>query len=71
MRLRNIISLTETRKRLFEIAEEVQGKNNHFVLTKHGRPYAVILSADDFEKMKSYLKRKLDRKISLFVVSLI
>ncbi len=54
MRLRNIISLTETRKRLFEISEEVQEKNNHFVLTKHGKPYAVIVSADDFEKMKSY-----------------
>lgn len=58
MRLRNIISLTETRKRLFEIAEEVQEKNNHFVLTKHGRPYAVILSADDFEKIESYLKKR-------------
>ena len=56
MRLRNIISLTEARKRFFDISEEVQEKNNHFVLTKHGKPYVVVLSADDFEKIKSCLK---------------
>ena len=57
MRLQNIISLTEARKRLFDIVEEAQEKNNHFVLTKHGKPYVVILSAKDFEKMKSRIEK--------------
>ncbi len=57
MRLSNIIPLTEARKRLFDISEEVQEKNNHFVLTKHGKPYAVILSVKDFEKMKFEIEK--------------
>ena len=63
MRLRNIVSLTDARKRLFEIIEETQEVGNHFILTKHGKPYAVILSADDFEKIKSNLENKLKPEI--------
>jgi len=58
MRLGNIMSLTEVRRRWFEIVEEAQEKNNHFVLTKYGKPYIVLLSASDFEKMKTYSKKQ-------------
>lgn len=53
MRIKNIISLSEARKRLFDICEEVQEPDNFYVLTKHGKPVAVIMSADDFDVIKS------------------
>lgn len=55
MRISNIIPLTEARKRLFDISEEVQEPNNHYVLTKHGKPVAVVMSANDFGIFKPHL----------------
>jgi prevent-host-death family protein len=49
--LKNIISITEARKRFFDIADEVQKPNNFYILTEHGKPKAVILSAEEYESM--------------------
>lgn len=43
------IPLTEARERLFEIAEEIQGPNCRYTLTKHGRRKAVLLSAEEYD----------------------
>lgn len=45
------ISISEARKRIFEIANEVQKPDTHFVLTENGKPKAVILSAEEFENL--------------------
>ncbi len=43
------ISLTEARKRIFEIAEDVQRPDTHYVFTENGRPKAVMMSVEEFE----------------------
>jgi len=48
MNIRNIISISEARKNIFQIADDVQKPDNHYTLTENGRPKMVILSADEF-----------------------
>lgn len=53
---KNTISISEARKRIFEIAEEVQKPDNYFYLTEKGRPKAVIMSVDDFESWQETIE---------------
>ena len=43
------ISITEARKNLFTIAEEVTSPDTFYTLTEHGKAKAVIMSAQEFE----------------------
>jgi antitoxin YefM len=45
------LSITEARKRIFEIAEEVQKPDTYYTLTENGKPKAVILSVEEFENL--------------------
>lgn len=58
MRISNIISLTEARRRLFDIVEEVQEPSNFFVLTKHGKPHAVLMSANEHEQLINKVNKR-------------
>jgi len=49
MILKNVIPISEARKNIFQIANEVQKPDNYFTLTENGRPKVVIISADEFE----------------------
>ena len=49
MRTATTIPITEARKRLFEIAREVQKPGVQYTLTEHGKPTVTILSARAFE----------------------
>ncbi|MFA6158523.1 MAG: type II toxin-antitoxin system Phd/YefM family antitoxin [Candidatus Paceibacterota bacterium] len=49
MNMKNIISLTEARKRLFEIVSEVVSPAVVYTLTERGTPKAVIMSATEYE----------------------
>jgi antitoxin YefM len=49
--LKNTISITEARKKIFDIADEVQKPNNFYTLTERGKPKAVILSAEEFDSI--------------------
>lgn len=49
MSIKNTISISEARKKIFNIADEVQTPNKHYTLTERGRPKAVIMSAEEFE----------------------
>lgn len=46
---KHTISISEARKRIFEIANEVQKPDTYFVLTENGKLKAVILSMEEFE----------------------
>jgi len=46
---KNIISMTEARRRFFEIADELQGGSDQYILTERGRPKVVVMSAEMFE----------------------
>jgi prevent-host-death family protein len=43
------ISISEARKRIFELAEEIQKPDNYYTLTEKGRPKAVLMSSDQFD----------------------
>lgn len=43
------LSITEARKRIFDIAEAVQHSSQYFTLTEHGRARAVVMSAEEFD----------------------
>jgi len=45
------ISITEARKRIFDIADEVQAPNRVYTLTADGKPKAVIMSAEGYESL--------------------
>lgn len=48
MNTATILPITEARKRIFEIADEVENSRNHFMLTARGIPKAIIMSVDEF-----------------------
>lgn len=54
MDFKNIIPITTARKRFFDILEEAEKKKAHFVLTKFGKPYAVIISIEEFKRLTQY-----------------
>ena len=43
--------LTDARNRLSEIVDDVISTGSEFVITKHGRPSAVILGHDEYESL--------------------
>ncbi|MFN7160788.1 MAG: type II toxin-antitoxin system Phd/YefM family antitoxin [Candidatus Gracilibacteria bacterium] len=45
------VSITEGRKRIFELADEVQTPGNFVILTQNGAPKAVLLGIDEFESL--------------------
>ena len=49
MNLKNILSITEARNNLFKIIDQAQKSSAYFILTEHGRPKAVIMSAEEFD----------------------
>ena len=43
--------LTEARNRLSEIVDDVISTGSDFVITKHGRPAAVLVGYDEYEAL--------------------
>lgn len=60
MRANKTISITEARKRIFDIAEEVQRPDVYYTLTEKGRPKIVIMSAEEFESWLETLETMRD-----------
>lgn len=60
MNTRTTLSISEARKRIFEIAKAVQQPGVYYTLTERGRPKAVILSAEEFESWQETLEVKRD-----------
>jgi prevent-host-death family protein len=49
MRTKTTISITDARKNIFDIAEEVQKPGVYYTFTEKGKPKAVMMSVDEFE----------------------
>jgi antitoxin YefM len=56
MNTKTTIPISEARKRIFEIAEEVQKPDNYYTFTENGRPKAVLMSAEDFESWQETME---------------
>lgn len=67
---KKIISITEGRKKLFQIAEDLKNPNNFYTLTINGEARLVLMSAEEFdsweetmgvEKMFPNLKKDIEK----------
>ena len=45
------VALSEARERLSEIVEEVATTGGDFIISRHGRPMAVLLAKDEYESL--------------------
>ena len=50
-RATTVAALSEARERLSEIVDEVATTGGEFLITKHGRPMAVLLANDEYESL--------------------
>ena len=51
-----ILPISEARKKIFKIAEDVQKPFRRYTLTAKGKPKAVIMSAEEFESWQETLE---------------
>ena len=49
------IPLAEVKNRLSEVVERLEREHGRVVITKHGRPAAVVLSIEDLESLEETL----------------
>ena len=56
MNTKTTLSISEARKRIFEIAKKVQKPSTHYILTEKGRPKVVFMSAEEFESWQETLE---------------
>jgi antitoxin YefM len=57
-----VLPLAEIKKRLSAIVDGVEGRHDRVVLTRHGRPAAVMISPDDLESLEETLDLLSDPK---------
>jgi prevent-host-death family protein len=48
--------LAEVRNKLSEVVDNVEREHDRVVITRHGRPAAVVLSVDDLESLEETLE---------------
>jgi prevent-host-death family protein len=51
IKMKNIISISEARSKIFEIAEKVQKLGEIFTFTENGKPKVVMMSAEEYENI--------------------
>ena len=56
MSLAEQLSLAEVRSRLSEVVDQVEHQHARVTITKHGRPSAVLMSAEDLESLEETLE---------------
>lgn len=56
MNTKTTISISEARKNIFDIAEDVQKPGLYYTFTENGRPKAVLMSAEEFESWAETLE---------------
>ncbi len=56
MNSKTTLSISEARKKIFQLADEVQKPGVHYTLTENGRPKAVLMSVEEFESWAETLE---------------
>lgn len=54
--MREEIPLAEVKDRLSEVVEKIRRQHGRVVITKHGRPAAVLVSTEDLESLEETLE---------------
>ena len=57
------IPFTEAKAHLSELVDRVVGERERFVLTRHGRPAAVLLSPDELESLEETVEILQDKRL--------
>ncbi|MGD8800414.1 MAG: type II toxin-antitoxin system Phd/YefM family antitoxin [Desulfobacterales bacterium] len=57
------LSLSEAKMKLSELIERVQTTDTEIVITKNGRPAAVLVSPDEFDGWKETITIKSDKEL--------
>lgn len=57
------ITITEGRKELFKIAEELQKPDTQYVFTIEGKPEVVLMSADEYDSLMETMEILSDPKL--------
>jgi len=56
MNTKTTLPISEARKKIFNIAKEVQKPSRYYTLTEKGIPKAVVMSANEFESLQETLE---------------
>jgi prevent-host-death family protein len=56
MNTKTTLPISEARKKIFNIAKEVQKPSRYYTLTEKGIPKAVVMSANEFESWQETLE---------------
>lgn len=51
-----IVPFTEARARLTELLDEVEARHEHVIITRNGRPAAVVLSTEEYDALEETLE---------------
>ena len=60
---KKIIPITEGRKKLFKIAEEIQKPDTYYTFTIDGKPQVVLMSKDEFDSIMETMEILSDPEI--------
>ena len=58
-----ILSLSEAKMKLSELVDKVHSTDKEVMITKNGRPAAVMISPDEFESWKETIHIKSDKDL--------
>lgn len=63
MAISDQVPISEVKTRLSELVERIEREHGRVVITRHGRPAAVLLSVDDLESLEETLEIMSDPKL--------
>jgi antitoxin YefM len=58
-----VVPFTEARSNLTELLDDLERRHEHVLITRNGRPSAVLLSAEEFETLEETLEILQDREL--------
>ena len=59
----NTLSVSEAKMKLSSLVDSVKATDEEVVITKNGRPVAVLVSPDEFESWQETLKIRSDQEL--------
>ncbi len=63
LKMAKMVPFTEARANLTELLDDVVDKQEHVLITRNGRPSAVMLSADEYESLEETLDILQDKEL--------
>ena len=58
-----VVPFTEARSHLTELLDDLERRHEHVLITRNGRPSAVLLSAEEFETLEETLEILQDQEL--------